>query len=51
MDKFRELGFIDYNGSIEVHISLVKPRKIEVQLGTGQLSGDKTKTIEHSKVA
>jgi molecular chaperone IbpA len=29
----------------------MKPRKIEVQLGTGQLSGDKTKTIEHSKVA
>jgi molecular chaperone IbpA len=29
----------------------MKPRKIEVQLGKGQLSGDKSKTIEHSKVA
>ena len=29
----------------------MKPRKIEVQLGRAQLSGDKTKTIEHSKVA
>jgi hypothetical protein len=23
MNKFRELGFIDYNGSIEVHSSLL----------------------------
>jgi hypothetical protein len=30
---------------------LPKPRKIEVQLGTRQFSSDKTKTIEHSKVA
>jgi len=29
----------------------MKPRKIEVQLGRGQPSGDKMKTIEHSKVA
>ena len=29
----------------------MRPRKIEVQLGKAQLSGDKTKTIEHSKVA
>jgi molecular chaperone IbpA len=29
----------------------MKPRKIEVHLGTGQLSGDKSKTIEHSRVA
>ena len=29
----------------------MKPRKIEVQLGKSQLSGDKTKTIEHGKVA
>jgi molecular chaperone IbpA len=29
----------------------MKPRKIEVELGKGQLSGDKSKTIEHNKVA
>jgi transcription initiation factor IIE alpha subunit len=35
MNKFRELGFIDYNGSLEVHSSLLsvvlhdEPRKIE----------------------
>jgi hypothetical protein len=29
----------------------MKPRKIEAQIGKGQLSGDKSKTIEHSKVA
>jgi len=29
----------------------MKPRKIEVELGKGQLSDDKSKTIEHNKVA
>jgi molecular chaperone IbpA len=29
----------------------MKPRKIEIQAGHRQLSGDQTKTIEHSKVA
>jgi molecular chaperone IbpA len=29
----------------------MKPRKIEIQPGHRQLSGDQTKTIEHSKVA
>ena len=29
----------------------MKPRKIELELGKGQLSGDKSKTIEHNKVA
>jgi molecular chaperone IbpA len=29
----------------------MKPRKIEVQVGKAQLTGDKTKTIEHSRVA
>lgn len=29
----------------------LKPRKIEVQVGKTQASGDKVKTIEHSKVA
>src|SRR6201987_580370 len=29
----------------------MKPRKIDVQVGKGQISGDKMKTIEHTKVA
>ena len=29
----------------------MKPRKIELQVGKGQFSGDKSKTIEHNKVA
>ena len=45
-----EDGLLQIDLEREVPESM-KPRKIEVELGKGQLSGDKSKTIEHNKVA